>query len=249
MKCISCEMEINTKWKHAVDTNVCPFCGMGIMPEELKELFGSLRQVMDDLQQFPDQLNDWMLANHAYVKLDSPLLSRKSELVEDKENKKFIVKVATEKGEEDVVAEKIQSEERTNEFFKRAEAVKPGIDGFKSTEEKTKHLKEMVKQIKRGGGIDLRVTSDDNGDVADSADVSEMQSLISDGDLISSSLPDMSDGGEDEVPSFVLNMANQAKGGSKDPHADLAKLQQLQQRISDSRKNFKSGAKGSFSRA
>jgi hypothetical protein len=246
MKCISCEMEINTKWKHAVDTNVCPFCGMGIMPEELKELFSSLRKVMDDLQQFPDQLNDWMLANHAYVKIDSPLLSRKSELVEDKENKKFIVKVATEKGEEEVVAEKIQSEARTNEFFKRAEAVKPGIDGFKSTEEKTKHLKEMVKQIKRGGGADLRITSDDSESSVDSVDVTEMQSLISDGDLISSSLPDMSDGVEDEVPSFVLNMANQAKGGSKDPHADLAKLQQ---RISDSRKNFKSGAKGSFSRA
>ena len=47
----------------------------------------------------------------------------------------------TENGEQEVSVEKIQSEERTNEFYKRAEAVKPNIEGFSSVSEKTQHLK------------------------------------------------------------------------------------------------------------
>jgi hypothetical protein len=67
------------------------------------------------------------------------------------------------------------------------------------------------------------------------------------GNEIVSSLPDSSDG-EDEIPSIVIAMANRSKGGSKDASADLAKLQQQQDRVAESRRNFQSGAKGSFSR-
>jgi len=48
MRCISCTTEINPQWKHAIDMNVCPFCGKHIMEEHLKNLFAALSSTMDD---------------------------------------------------------------------------------------------------------------------------------------------------------------------------------------------------------
>lgn len=274
MKCMSCQMEINPKWTHAIDMNVCPFCGQGIMEEHLKNLFSSLRQTMDSLQEYPDQLNDWMLSNHNYIKTDSPNLKlympkeyadeirkqRDEEIVAEKKvqdkksaDKKFVVKVETEHGEEEVVAEKIQSEEATSEFFKRAEAIKPNIEGFKSPAEKTQRLKAMAQQIKREGATVVNQAGlaghlpPEMIEHADPEAVAEFQAMMDGGGEIASSLPDNS-GGDDDIPSIVIAMANRAKGGAKDPSADLAKLQQQHAKVAESRRNFQTGAKGSFSR-
>src|SRR5574338_267235 len=72
MKCISCETEINPKWKHAIDINVCPFCGEHIMEEHLKNCLSNLAVAMEDMLKYPDQLNDWLLSNHQFIKTDSP---------------------------------------------------------------------------------------------------------------------------------------------------------------------------------
>jgi len=135
MKCISCQSEINPKWKHAIDQNICPYCGQPIMDEELKNLLSVLNDTMVKMQGYADQLNDWMLINFNFIKTDSDKLVdyvpkeyfKDLKKVEDdkdfqerKENKKFTVKVRTEHGEQEVEAEKIQSEDKTNEFFKRA---------------------------------------------------------------------------------------------------------------------------------
>src|SRR5271154_6066712 len=72
MKCVSCETEINPKWKHAIDINVCPFCGQHIMEEHLKNCVAALAAAMEEMQKYPEQLNDWMLSNHSYIKTDSP---------------------------------------------------------------------------------------------------------------------------------------------------------------------------------
>lgn len=265
MKCISCEMEINPQWKHAIDMNVCPFCGKGIMEEHLKNLLSSLRETMDQLVSYPDQLNDWMLSNHNYIKTDSENLHHyvprelMKELSKDddkdfleRKNRKFMVKVTTETGEQEVQAEKIQSEEKTNEFFKRAEAVKPNIDGFKNTTEKTQHLKAMAQQIRREGATVMNqagvasTLSPEMMEVADPQTVAEMQSLLADGDIISSALPEGDVGGDDDIPSVILNMANAAsRGGHKDPNDDLRKLQQLQAKA---QRNSLSG-RGGFSRS
>ena len=133
MKCMSCTMEINPKWTHAIDINVCPFCGQGIMEEHLKNLFSSLRQTMESLKEYPDQLNDWMLSNHNYIKTDSPelkqympksyiqeIINQRDEEVQEEQKaiaqtetkKKSIVKVDDGSGEEqEVLVEKVQSEE------------------------------------------------------------------------------------------------------------------------------------------
>jgi hypothetical protein len=275
MKCISCEVDINPKWKYAIDKNICPFCGSNIMEEHLKNLLSSLADVMDKLQQYPAQLNDWLLSNYNFIKTDSDKLieflpkedlnkyveevtvSEKLKEFEDRKDKKFTVKVKTDAGEQEVEAEKIQEEERTNEFFKRAEAVKPNIDGFRSTAEKTEHLKRLALQIKRAGSTSIVDESGENEYIspemledADPEAVAEMGSLFS-GNEISSSLNN-SLGDEDEIPSVVLNMANSAKGSRHTSNpADMIKLQQLQNRLQDSRRNFESGnarGKGGFSR-
>lgn len=267
-------MEINPKWTHAIDINVCPFCGQGIMEEHLKNLFSSLRQTMDALQEYPDQVNDWMLSNHNFIKTDSPNLKqympkeyadeirkqREEEIVAEKKvsekkaaDKKFTVKVETENGEEEVVAEKIQSEEATNDFFKRAEAIKPNSDKFKSPTEKTQRLKEMAQQIRREGATVINQAGlashlpPEMMEHADPEAVAEFQALM-DGGEVASSLPDSGGDGEDAIPSIVIAMANRAKGGAKDPSADLEKLKRQQASVAESRRNFQSGAKGSFSR-
>ena len=258
MKCVSCEVEINPKWKHAIDINVCPFCGKEIMDVQLKNLLSSLSDLMIKMQEYPESLNDWMLSNYNYIKTDSVDLvkylpkdllpeNKPTKSVPEVESKKYLVKVKTESGEEDIEAEKIQSEERTNEFFKRAEAIKPNLDGFSNLAEKTQHLKKMALQIKRAGHLEDDSMSEDIE--VDSEMVSEMGDLFSDGH-VKSSLDTSID--TDEIPSVVLNMANRSKGHNSKNSADLMKLQKMQDRLQESRRNFESGGnrgKGGFSRA
>lgn len=278
MKCISCEVEINPKWKHAIDINVCPFCGQGIMEEHLKNLLTSLRETMEKLSEYPDQVNDWMLSNYDYIKTDSPNiinyvpqdtikdLYKDMKRIDDEEKflekKRYTVKVKTESGEEEIETEKIQSDERTNDFFKRAE-VKLTIDKdennpsskrgkFSSVSEKTEHLKNLKKQIEQEGspavvneaGLAAMISPADM-ESTDPATMAEIQALV-EGGGISSSLPDIGD--DDEIPSVVLAMARRSQGKGADPNADLAKLHDMQSRVQESKRNF-AGAKGSFSRS
>lgn len=283
MKCVSCEIEINPQWKHAIDMNVCPFCGKHIMEEHLKNLFVALAKTMEDLQQYPDQLNDWMFSNHSYIKTDSPeivnyipkdMLKEIKKAQDEKdfqERKKFTVKVQTENGVEEVQAEKIQSEEKTNDFFKRAEVIKnppttpapanPNASPtFQSPSEKTQHFKKVVQQIKKAGAPALNdqgmadiITPEMIEQAAPEA-VAEFQSLIGGGEVASS----LQDNIDDEVPSHILAAniaaASKAKGGSSSNAADLLKLQQMQERVKASRASFESGANrggkgGGFSRS
>lgn len=286
MKCISCNVEINPQWTHAIDMNVCPFCGKHIMEEHLKNLFGTLRETMEALANYPDQLNDWMLSNHNYIKTDSPdigkympkeMLKELQKIEDDKdfqkrkESQKFTVKVKTENGEEEIVAEKIQSEEKTNDFFKRAEVIKnnaptkqqQGPNIYQSPTEKTQHLKAMAQQIKKAGSQGLTDVSGGSmmlpAEMLDNADpeaVAEYQQMIGGGDIASSINSDSDF--DDDLPGgdFILqaNMAaaagksiNSAGGGAN--AKDLAHLQRLQSKVSEARRNVSSGAKGSFSRS
>lgn len=149
MKCISCETEINPKWKHAIDINVCPFCGQHIMEEHLKNCLSNLAVAMEDMLKYQEQLDDWLLSNHNYVKTDSPNLihfiskedaintfklaeeTKKPEKRESSSSEPQVqvkkLKVPDGKGGftvEEVVVEKTQSEEQTNGFFDRAEVLK-----------------------------------------------------------------------------------------------------------------------------
>lgn len=281
MKCVSCETEINPQWAHAIDSNVCPFCGKLIMDSHLKNLFSTLRETMEKLQAYQGQLDDWMLSNHNYIKTNSEkivdyipqelldVLKKAKDDRDFQDRKKFTVKVPTENGGvEEVSAEKLQSEKRTSEFFKRAEVIRTPSNQqplpnaapvFQSPGEKTEYLKKVAQQIKKAGSP---ILTDPTGgsmnlpaemlEQADPEAVAEFQQMISGGEGISSSLPDSMD---DEVPAGILaaNIAAAARksGGGTSNAADLLKLQQMQERVNKSKQNFESGenrGKGGFSR-
>ena len=177
MKCVSCETEINPKWTHAVNINVCPFCGQHIMEEHLKNCVAALAAAMEEMQKYPEQLNDWMLSNHSYIKTDSPDLKNylPKELIkelrkeiddaefQDKKQTMVTIKLPG-GGTEEVLVEKTQSTAKTNAFFDRAEvlkgsgktsgkAVKASDEPVapKSVAEKTNKLRSMVQDIKSKG--------------------------------------------------------------------------------------------------
>ena len=261
MQCMSCESEINPKWKHAINENICPFCGENIMVAQLKELLCLIGNKIEHVRDlgFSNQFDDWLLSNYGFVRIDSPnliqyvdpaLLQQTSE----QPKVKCTMKVKTDKGEEDVVTEQIKSDEATSAFFKRAEAVKPGIDGFNSAAEKTEHLKKMAQQIRKAGSAAL--TETDGGFItaemlegADPEAIAEWQGLLSSEGEVSSAIA--GGGDDDEIPAVVMAMANQTNpSGSSKNARDLLKLQQMQDRVNKSRHNFKNGGGGgSFSRS
>jgi hypothetical protein len=146
MKCISCESEINPKFKHAIEQNMCPFCGGSIMEELLKSLLVSLADTMQKMKEYPEQLDDWLFSNYGYIKTDSPDLIKfvpKEQLKELRkevdnedfvERKKKVIKVKVENGKEvEAITEKIQSDARTAGFFERAQIIKRGEGGGDDT--------------------------------------------------------------------------------------------------------------------
>jgi hypothetical protein len=278
MKCVSCETEINPKWKHAIDINVCPFCGKHIMEEHLKNCVTALAAAMEAMSKYPEQLDDWMLSNHNYIKTDSPDLKsylpkeafREIKKVLDEEEfqekKKSVVKIKTltEDGdviEQDVVVEKMTTDDRTQTFHDRANNMlkqEKAVDGEpKSVAHKTKDLKAMAEKIKReasaqakGEGGMASMISKEMMAEADPESVAEFQSMIASGDIVSSSLPPASDGDDDEIPDVVLAMANMKKTGGADGGAnekDLHALAKMQSKAQGASKRLNSG-KGSFSR-
>lgn len=172
MKCTSCQADIDPKWAHAIANNVCPSCGQTIMVEHLKNLIASLSKTMQEMQQYPTELNDWLLSNYQYIKTDDPSLINyvppdqlKTSAQPRKDGKPLgkttqVIKIKnpdTGKIEEQIIeVEALQSESRTNEFFERAQAFTPPPkekgapeEEPKSVAEHTQHLKEVATKAKR----------------------------------------------------------------------------------------------------
>ena len=270
MKCISCDVEINPQWAHAIDINVCPFCGKHIMEEHLKNLFGTLRETMNALSTYPDQVNDWMLSNHNYIKADAENIKSLLKLESDKDfqkkkdAQKFSVKVKKDNGEEEeVLAEALQSEEETNDFFKRAEVIKKSSAQSpieKTQQLKAMHLKAMAEKIKTAG-LDVPKNASNSHNIpehmivdADPEAVTEYYQMISGTDpaysnsSIDESLEDLP-GGEASLQANIRAASSKNNGSGTYSAKDMAMLQKLQSKSVEARKNVQSGAKGSFSRS
>ena len=137
MKCITCDSEINPKFKHAIEKNVCPFLWWIILWKNYSRAYLlSLQDTMQKMQEYPEQLNDWLLSNYSYIKTDSPdlknyvpkeaLKDMKKELDNEDfvERKKKVIKVKVEGGKEVMaITEKIQSDAKTAGFFQRAQDI------------------------------------------------------------------------------------------------------------------------------
>lgn len=275
MRCVSCQEDINAKWGNAIKTNICPWCGQHIMEEHLKNLLTSLGETMSKLSDYPDEVNDWLLSNYNYIKTDSENLIeyipkeliKKNLVDEEKEfqarKEKRYVKIQNDNGEEeDILVEKTQSEDKTNEFFTRAEAVKPRLDGFRSISEKNEHLKKLTAQIRKEGssamlneaGVSARISPEMMAS-ANPEDIAQIESELFESN-ISSSL-DKEDN-DDDLPPIVevmLSKTNKTNSNNGTYNAkDVASLQQMHSRLNKSKKDFESGANrgskgGGFSRA
>lgn len=301
MKCISCEIEINPKWKHAIDQNICPFCGRSIMEELLKGLLSTLQDTMEKLQTYSTQVDDWLLSNYGYIKTDSPDLKnyvpkeilkemKREHDQEDFEKKKSIIKVKTEHGEEEVVTEKIQSDSKTVGFFERAQVVKRGADNsdsddddgketvalgkkpkvkttFRTPAEKTEYIKGLKKKIETEGSQAVvneaglaTMISPEMLENADPEEVAEMESMLAGGDIISSGLPPMSGGDDEDAMAERVLAMNQIAAAKSKGHSggyneqDMRSLLEMQQRRQKSRQAFENGENrggkgGGFSRS
>lgn len=239
MKCTSCSADINPKWKHAVDTNLCPFCGQPIMDTELKGLLSTLSATLESLSTYPEYLDDW-LRTHGYV--------HESKIVQVQVPVQQTKQAEARPMDKDTVS--VQDQEITNKFFKNAEATK--------IVNRTQQLKEMAAQIKKQGTQSLTanplggVINPEDLNTADPEVVADLQELIGNSQEIASSLPPGSDEGEEDIHPIALAMSQMGGGkGGQNNAKDLFKLQQLQSKSQGARNRMLSGSsgKGSFSRS
>ncbi len=253
MECLSCSTEINPKWAHAINQNICPFCGEEIMPEDLKQKINALSVAMSEMLEYQKELNDWMLSNHNYIKTDDDNLVKfvPKELLRSyhqggtskeviQEGNKYTVKVTHDDGtEEDVDSFKLASEEKAAEFAKRA-GVRPS---------KLNKLKDMVKNIQNtGGGMsDMSGMMDLPPGMLANADpdaIADYQNIL-DGDSPFAGGP-VNDASEFDPPGFAEVMAHntgmtQSKNGGHNAK-DLALSEKMRAKAQ------RSGFGGGFSR-
>lgn len=73
MKCMSCEVYINPKWKHAISMNVCPSCGESLLPDEVKTLVSDVYRIFDEFNKAGHQesLIDLLSSNFNFISRDS----------------------------------------------------------------------------------------------------------------------------------------------------------------------------------
>ena len=260
MKCVSCESIIDPKWKSAIELNHCPFCGKNILDEELKTLLTDLNNSFDSILAFSydSELNDWLFSNHQFVKVTDPNIlslipkdilddyAKSLKLVPHTQDNKENIKLE----KDEVIIKKIQSDKVTSEFAKRA--LVP-TKGFSSVEEKTQHLKAMAQKIKQegiGSGESVLMEDNESMEPVSKEEITQLKKLISGNDDSSESdgFSDIDEDDDDEIPAGILAAANMSKTSDQmSAAADIAKLQKLHSKISDSKKNFKSGG-GGFSR-
>ena len=264
MKCKSCQSEVSPKFAHAIGTNTCPFCGDEIMDSELQGALKGLGDAMKAVDKYPVEVFDWLSSNFGLVKESdlreklrhefsvkprsvAPSVSHKSQAQSED-----YAAVAEASGEieldsdgNQITGQVIQDPSVTNKFLRNA--------GIK---QRSDALKDLVKQIKKTSGssnskkaalpVDPEDLSGPELARMNPEELEQLESMIS-GDFSGpiSALSGSEDSYDDEIPSFVLNMANGAKKGADYNHQDVMKLQKLQGKSSSVRSEIsRSGGVG-----
>lgn len=236
MKCASCNFDIDPKWKHAIDANVCPFCGQEIVPEDLRTVLTTFSNLLDQyFEKYESEILDWFHSNLELVRADSvPKASTKTTLLTVKKDKRINNEEVPEEG----IVTAVQDQEVTNKFFKNAQV---------SNKMNDKNLKDIVKKIKKSGGSSPDMLLSDTSISED--ELIEVSGLaLRDDDALSglSGSEDFDD--IDSVPDAVLRANKSMAGNSGSNNADIQKLQQLQDKTAASRKRMLSGG-GGFTRS
>lgn len=125
MKCKSCSELIPPKFAHSIKTNICPFCGEGIMDELLQKVLTNLQIIMKEAEPFMIEVEEWFAANYSFCK------GNKSS------------NLHAEIGDDDFSEEAIR---------KQAEIAKATADFQKRSGVKTSNMKALVEKIQSGKG-------------------------------------------------------------------------------------------------
>lgn len=234
MKCASCNVNIDPKWKYAIEQNVCPFCGNNIMDEYLKNLLIALSDTMDKLSAYEEHLNDFMLSNFQFIKTSSPNLIDylpQEQLLEYNSKFKSNTKNSKVLEEKKEVNEEVHvNNEITSEIFKRADLLKDGSsqNKFNTIAEKMAYIKSIAEK-ERNKKADKKTAS--------VADININKLLAEDFSEFSDNLPDedynddndiFSGDDLDKIPSSVLNAASKAKSAEAS-NKDLQTLKRLKE--------------------
>lgn len=239
---MSCQSEINPKWKHAVNNNSCPFCGDNILPEELKELLSSLEHTINELKEkYSNQLDDWMLSNYNYISTENDKLINyvpkhklinkvKSSAVKETSEEDSGVDENLESSIDEGKVTSVQDSSVTEQFFKAA--------GVSKSIERTQELKKMAEEIKaQNPSIKKKIASHSDYD--------------EDADDINSSLDSYDDNADEDIHPAALALAKSkiSKSSSDYNPKDMLKLQELHNKNKHARSSVVNGSgKSSFTR-
>ena len=246
MQCKSCNEIVAPKFVYALKTNICPFCGEAIVPDDLQVALSELQEVMAITDKYKAEIFEWLHANYNLIDMQGDeykALQEKAEMV----NKMPVKQARTvdpknillDKQGNQIGGEPLQDQGTTNKFMERANIKVSQQDRYRN----------IINQIKKGGGstsVDMGGGGGSTMDVedADPEEVMAMEGALSPGiPVVNSGLmsSDMDDG--DEIPAVVEAMAQQASGaGGADYNAkDVARLQALQGKSARAKKAMAGG--------
>lgn len=226
MKCINCQVDIDPKWKHAVQNNICPSCGENIMPEDLKEKIISLKSLIDSFKEtYPEQLDDLLLSNYLYVRTDSDRI------------KDFYPKQSTSVNDPGIInsaVQSVQDQEVTSRFFKNAEVTKSVA--------RAEELKKLVSEIKSNKNTKPAIM--------DSETLAAEISSYEDGE--DDVAHEEYENDDEPIPAAALALSRQPRTTNNADYSakDIMALQKIHQRSAEARSAVRNGTggKGSFSR-
>lgn len=241
MKCKNCTEEISTKFHHAISTNICPFCGQEIISLELQTALSELQEIMKLTDQYKTEIFEWLKTNYNLIDANS---EEYKALEEKAKSTPVKIKVDPKEVKLDDKGNQLTgtplNTETTNVFAKRA-GVKMGNQD---------HFKSIVSQIKNSGGsgeTNMILGAGGLGSEASPEDIAAYQEILGGG---SSAIPSVGAiGGEESfgnddgepIPAIVEAFARQ-KGGAVDYNArDVAKLENLQYKSQQAKREMREG--------
>lgn len=246
MKCKSCQGDVPPKFAHAIAVNMCPLCGSEIMEPELQETLVNLKTAMEATSQYSEEIFDWLNSNYNLIQqsvMDQKIKELEISFKDEASNMMATMKAQSipktgrsldiseelmaDKDGNQISGEAIQDPSITNKFMINA--------GVNKMVERNDHYKKIVSEIKKNGAPALMDESGRAGVVTpdmlqslDSEDAEEFQNILDKEYGVASGLDNDYDDG-DEIPSVVMNMANQVKSSKAGYSAkDMAALERLQ---------------------
>ncbi|MCZ2224493.1 MAG: hypothetical protein LC122_12790 [Chitinophagales bacterium] len=242
MKCTHCQTEIDAKLKFAISSNICPFCGEKIFPDELNELLNDAKIIFESVTDlFKENFEDWLLANYSYINLNT--LNSKIE----QKDKSYIDKIK--KASKELLPIVVAgsggtiSQEINNPV---AEIIKKNA-GIKTDKEKLQKLKAFANQIKSGATESevIEVEEEEDNENSDE-DVTHRPNFKSSSEE-RLNLVSVEDAENLDTSNVFAVLNKSGKGNMK----DMIRLQQQFNKIGSGRDSIDTGEKkkNSFSRA